>query len=212
MRYQVGARHEHFIKQGDQQRNIFADEFLVRVNGQQYRAADVLAIEILDKLRSLMSAHNGMNNFYDEWPPAWGGETARLRESAAPHAPRGEPRVLVRPKIDDGAARGVPERGIRARCARLLAPDGTHAHAPTRLLARIAGSGATAAGRRRAGAQNAGSGLARGSSIPTARAPTRTRDERLESSRGIWPELCGRARRARRRRSPAAGRTSRSGP
>jgi hypothetical protein len=34
-RYQVGARHEHFIKQGDQQRKIFADDFLVRVNGQQ---------------------------------------------------------------------------------------------------------------------------------------------------------------------------------
>jgi hypothetical protein len=69
-RFQVGARHEHFIKQADQQRKIFADEFLVHVNGQQYRSEDVLAGELLDKLRSLLAAHNGMNNFYNEWPHA----------------------------------------------------------------------------------------------------------------------------------------------
>src|SRR5216684_5466954 len=69
-RLQVGARHEHFIKQADQQRKTFADEFLVRVNGQQYRSEDVLAGELLDKLRSLNAAHNGMNNFYNEWPHA----------------------------------------------------------------------------------------------------------------------------------------------
>jgi hypothetical protein len=69
-RFQVGARHEHFIKQADQQRKIFADEFLVHVNGQQYRSEDVLAGELLDKLRGLLAAHNGMNNFYNEWPHA----------------------------------------------------------------------------------------------------------------------------------------------
>jgi len=88
MRYQVGARHEHFIKQGDQQRKIFADDFLVRVNGQQYRAADVLAIELLDKLRSLMSAHNGMNNFYNEWPHAQGLESALPVNGVVPNAAR----------------------------------------------------------------------------------------------------------------------------
>ncbi len=77
MRYQIGARHEHFIKQADQQRKIFADEFLVHVNGQQYRAPGTsLAIELLDKLRSLMAAHNGMNNFYNEWPHAQTLESA----------------------------------------------------------------------------------------------------------------------------------------
>jgi hypothetical protein len=90
MRYQIGARHEHFIKQGDQQRKIFADEFLVRVNGQQYRAADVLAIELLDKLRSLMSAHNGMNNFYNEWPHAQGLESALPVNGVVPNAARVE--------------------------------------------------------------------------------------------------------------------------
>jgi hypothetical protein len=69
-KFQVGARHEHFIKQGDQQRKTFADEFLGHVDGQQYRSEDVLAGELLDKLRSLNAAHNGMNNFYNEWPHA----------------------------------------------------------------------------------------------------------------------------------------------
>jgi hypothetical protein len=69
-RFQVGARHEHFIKQADQQRKIFADDFLARVSGQQYRSEDVLAGELLDKLRSLLAAHNGINNFYNEWPHA----------------------------------------------------------------------------------------------------------------------------------------------
>jgi hypothetical protein len=50
-RFQVGARHEHFIKQADQQRKVFADEFLAHVDGQQYRSEDVLAGELLDKLR-----------------------------------------------------------------------------------------------------------------------------------------------------------------
>ena len=69
-KFQIGARHEHFIKQGDQQRRTFADEFLVHVDGQQYRSEDVLAGELLDKLRNLIAAHNGMNNFYNEWPHA----------------------------------------------------------------------------------------------------------------------------------------------
>src|SRR5450432_511203 len=43
----------------------------------------------------------------------------------------------------------------------------------------------------------------RGSSLPTALAPTRPSDERRESPRGIWLELCERARRARRGRQAA---------
>ena len=69
-KFQVGARHEHYIKQADQQRKAFADEFLVHVGGQQYRAEDVLVGELLDKLRNLNAAHNAMNNFYNEWPHA----------------------------------------------------------------------------------------------------------------------------------------------
>jgi hypothetical protein len=69
-KFQVGARHEHFIKQGDLQRRTFADEFLVQVDGEQYRSEDVLAGELLDKLRNLMAAHNAFNNFYNEGPHA----------------------------------------------------------------------------------------------------------------------------------------------
>jgi hypothetical protein len=69
-KFHVGARHEHFIKQADQQRKTFADEFLAHVNGQQYRAESVLVGELLDKLRSLHAAHNALNNFYNEWPHA----------------------------------------------------------------------------------------------------------------------------------------------
>ena len=69
-KFQIGARHEHFIKQADLQRRTFADEFLANVNGQQYRSEDVLAGELLDKLRNLNAAHNAMNNFYNEWPHA----------------------------------------------------------------------------------------------------------------------------------------------
>jgi hypothetical protein len=62
-KFQIGARHEHFIKHGDMQRRAFADEFLVHVDGQQYRSEDVLAGELLDKLRNLMAAHNGITIF-----------------------------------------------------------------------------------------------------------------------------------------------------
>jgi len=87
-RFQVGARHEHFIKQADQERKVFADEFLVHVNGQQYRAEDVLAGDLLDKLRSLMAAHNGMNNFYNEWPHAQSLESALPVSGIVPKAAR----------------------------------------------------------------------------------------------------------------------------
>ncbi len=69
-KFQIGARHEHFVKQGDTQRRKFADDFLVHVDGEQYRSEDVLTGELLDKLRNLMAAHNGMNNFYNEGPHA----------------------------------------------------------------------------------------------------------------------------------------------
>jgi hypothetical protein len=53
-----------------------------------------------------------------------------------------EPRVAVRPEIDDGAAGSERER------RRLLDPDGTRAHAPPRdRAARIVRVGATAAAR-----------------------------------------------------------------
>lgn len=89
-RYQIGARHAYFLKHADQQRKIFADEFLARVNGQQYRSEDVLAPELLDKLRSLMAAHNSLNNFYNEWPHAASLQASLPASGVVPRAARVE--------------------------------------------------------------------------------------------------------------------------
>ena len=102
-RFQVGARHEHFIKQADQQRRTFADEFLGHVDGQQYRSEDVLAGEMLDKLRSLNAAHNGMNNFYNEWPHAASLESSIPVSGIIPRAARVEwVKVITKCHIGNG--------------------------------------------------------------------------------------------------------------
>jgi hypothetical protein len=102
-KFQVGARHEHFIKQGDQQRKIFADEFLAHVDGQQYRSEDVLAGELLDKLRSLHTAHNGINNFYNEGPHAQGLQSSLPVSGILPRAARSEwVKVLVKCHLGNG--------------------------------------------------------------------------------------------------------------
>jgi hypothetical protein len=102
-KFQVGARHEHFIKQGDQQRKTFADEFLVHVNGQQYRSEDVLAGELLDKLRSLNAAHNALNNFYNEWPHAKSLASSLPVSGVVPRATRLEwVKVITKCHIGNG--------------------------------------------------------------------------------------------------------------
>jgi hypothetical protein len=102
-KFQVGARHEHFIKQADQQRKTFADEFLLHVNGQQYRAEDVLSGELLDKLRSLNAAHNGLNNFYNEWPHAESLASSLPVSGVVPRAARLEwVKVIVKCHIGNG--------------------------------------------------------------------------------------------------------------
>jgi hypothetical protein len=102
-KFQVGARHEHFIKQGDQQRRTFADEFLIHVDGQQYRSSDVLAGELLDKLRSLHTAHNGMNNFYNEGPHAQGLQSSLPPNGIVPRAAQLEwVKVIVKCHLGNG--------------------------------------------------------------------------------------------------------------
>jgi hypothetical protein len=102
-KFQIGARHEHFIKQADQQRKIFADEFLVHVGGQPYRSEDVLAGELLDKLRSLNAAHNGMNNFYNEWPHAESLASSLPVSGVVPRAARIEwVKVITKCHIGNG--------------------------------------------------------------------------------------------------------------
>jgi hypothetical protein len=89
-KFQVGARHEHFLKGADQQRKTFADEFLGHVDGLRYRSEDVLTSELLDKLRSLNAAHNGMNNFYNEWPHAASLASSLPVSGVVPRAARPE--------------------------------------------------------------------------------------------------------------------------
>jgi hypothetical protein len=102
-KFQLGARHEHFIKQGDLQRRTFADEFLARVDGQQYRSEDVLAGELLDKLRNLHAAHNGMNNFYNEGPHAQALLTSLPRNGVVPRAARPEwVKIIVKCHLGNG--------------------------------------------------------------------------------------------------------------
>lgn len=69
-RYEVGARHAEFMRRGEQARRQLADDFLKRVGGEGYRSEDVLAFELLEKLRTLHHTHNAFNNFYNEWPHA----------------------------------------------------------------------------------------------------------------------------------------------
>ncbi len=113
---QIGARHEHFIKQADQQRKIFADEFLEHVDGQSYRSEDVLAGELLDKLRNLNAAHNGMNNFYNEWPHAAGLASSLPVSGVVPRAARLEwVKVITKCHIGNGHGyrEGVDETAYR---------------------------------------------------------------------------------------------------
>jgi len=102
-KFQIGARHENFTKQADQQRKTFADEFLVNVNGQQYRAEDVLAGELLDKLRNLNAAHNAVNNFYNEWPHAKSLASSLPVSGVVPRAARLEwVKIIVKCHIGNG--------------------------------------------------------------------------------------------------------------
>lgn len=102
-KFQVGARHEHFIKQADQQRRTFADEFLIHVNGQQYRSEDVLAGELLDKLRNLHGAHNALNNFYNEGPHAQALQSSLPVSGIVPRAARSEwVKVIVKCHLGNG--------------------------------------------------------------------------------------------------------------
>jgi hypothetical protein len=102
-KFQVGARHEHFIKEGDQHRKTSADEFLVHVDGQQYRSEDVLTAELLDKLRNLNAAHNAMNNFYNEWPHATSLASSMPVTGVVPRAARLEwVKVITKCHIGNG--------------------------------------------------------------------------------------------------------------
>jgi hypothetical protein len=85
-RYEVGTRHTDFVRRGEQARKQLAQDFLKHVGGEGYRSEDVLAAELIEKLRGLHAAHRGWNNFYTEWPHAVALESSLPQNGIVPKA------------------------------------------------------------------------------------------------------------------------------
>jgi hypothetical protein len=114
-RHEVGARYAVFAKNADIQRKSLADQFLSGVGGARYKSEDVLVAELLEKLRALRSAHNGGNNFYNEWPHAKDLESSLPISGMVPRAARLEwVRVLVQCWVGNGLGYrdGVDEAAV----------------------------------------------------------------------------------------------------
>jgi len=69
-RYEVGLKFATLEANGDISKAKLAKEFLDLVNGLPYLPSSRLQLEISAALDSLMTAHNGINNFYNEPGPA----------------------------------------------------------------------------------------------------------------------------------------------
>ena len=64
----LGEKYGLFRKNGDSLRKERADKFLSIVGGLSYKDEESISNEIKETLANLMTAHNGMNNFYNEFP------------------------------------------------------------------------------------------------------------------------------------------------
>lgn len=80
LKYGIGVRHAEFVRRSDVPRRDLAMTFLKKVGGEQYRTSEILAADLIEKLRGLRAAHVGLNNFYNEAPHA-----ASLEESVPPN-------------------------------------------------------------------------------------------------------------------------------
>ena len=69
-RHEIGLKFASYSTHGETDRSALAREFLEAIEGLTYLPKDSLALEISNALDRLMSAHNGMNNFYYERYPA----------------------------------------------------------------------------------------------------------------------------------------------
>jgi hypothetical protein len=69
-RYEVGLRFATLEANGEVSRARLAREFLDLANGLAYLPSSRLELEISTALDTLMTAHNGYNNFYNEPAPA----------------------------------------------------------------------------------------------------------------------------------------------
>ena len=67
---QVGVRYGRFVAANAQEQKALARAFLEIVSGAAYMPADLRVVEISNALESLLAAHRGFNNFYNEPPIA----------------------------------------------------------------------------------------------------------------------------------------------
>jgi hypothetical protein len=77
-RYDIGLKHGSFLANAEVSRANLASDFLTIVDGLAYLPANTIAIEITSALDTLLTAHNGWHNFYNEPSPA------RLLQSFVP--------------------------------------------------------------------------------------------------------------------------------
>jgi hypothetical protein len=89
-RYEVGVKYDTYAANADVTRRDSAREFLDIVGGMSYIPKETLARELHEKIQNLLSAHHGMNNFYNE--PAHAKVLAKLvpTTGAIPQAIRTE--------------------------------------------------------------------------------------------------------------------------
>ncbi len=66
----IGLKHAVFSANAEIKRKSLAKQFLEVVDGLNYLTEEVRAIELKDRLETLLAAHNDYNNFYTEEPNA----------------------------------------------------------------------------------------------------------------------------------------------
>lgn len=69
-KYEIGAKFGLFRKNAEVFRKEACQDFLLHVNGLNYKDEDSLAGEIIEKLEYLSRVHFSTNNFYNEFPHA----------------------------------------------------------------------------------------------------------------------------------------------
>lgn len=69
-KHECGLKYATFASNGEVERKAAANEFLRGVGGLSYLPSDTLALEISDRVNSLLVAHVGYNNFHSEPPHA----------------------------------------------------------------------------------------------------------------------------------------------
>jgi hypothetical protein len=74
-RNEFGVRYARFIATNDQDRQKIAREFLDVVSGAKYLPEGIRVVEIGNAIENLLTAHRGLNNFYNE--PAFARQLQR---------------------------------------------------------------------------------------------------------------------------------------